>query len=97
MSKIQDENQKYEYSYPQAWPDGSEFSVYSTKDDGRVVLKHASGSAIEFKSDGSIMVKALGDIHLNSSTNEDSQTQVTADATTIVVDTDFNLDVRGRL
>jgi len=95
MSKIQDENQKYEYSYPQAWPDGSEFSVYSTKDDGRVVLRHASGSSIEFKSDGSIMVKALGDIHLNSSTNEESGTLVSADRTSVHVDTDFDLVVRG--
>ena len=92
--------QRYEYSFPQVWPDGSEFSVYSTKGSSRMVIKHASGSHIEFKPDGSIFIKALGDINLNSSTNEaadnrENSSAVPAQRTTIVVDTDLDLEVKG--
>lgn len=92
MSKITDEKQEYEYSFPQVWPDGSEFTVYSTKDNGRMVLRHTSGSHIEFKSDGSIFIKAIGDIHLNSSINEEEQGK---QKTSLVVDTDLNIKVNG--
>ena len=59
-AKIKDDEGKQQYmnSFPQVWPDGSEFSVYSSEGQRRMLIKHASGSHIEFKDDGSVIIKA---------------------------------------
>ena len=69
MSKIKDDAQKYMHSHTQVWEDGSEFSVYSTPGDQRMVLRHTSGSHLEFKSDGSIFVTAVKDFHFAAGMN----------------------------
>ena len=102
-SKIKDDNQEYEHSFPQVWPDGTEFSVYTTPDNQRTVLQHSSGSHIEFKADGSVFIKAIRDLHLNSSVNSApgggtgnaGSSTSESESTTIVIDTDLNLVVKG--
>ena len=66
-AKVQDERQEYQYSYPFITPSGHEFSFYDTPDNQRLVVKHSSGSHIEFKADGSVFIKAVGDLHQHSS------------------------------
>ncbi len=63
-----------------------------------MVLKHTSGSHVEFKSDGSIFIKAAKDLHTHSSVNS-SGGEVTrgADNTTSRQDTDYTWEVGGRL
>ena len=58
-SKIEDDKQEYQYSMPFISPSGHELSFYETPDNQRVVLRHTSGSHIEFKSDGSVFLKAV--------------------------------------
>ena len=53
-SKVEDDKQEYQYSMPFISPSGHELSFYETPDNQRVVLRHTSGSHIEFKSDGSV-------------------------------------------
>jgi len=97
-SKIKDDpqSQKYEYSFPQVWPDGSQFSVYSSPDNERMVIEHSSGSHIEFKADGSVFVKAVKGLHVNSSVNSSvSGEPQEGEASTISIDGDLHLKVEG--
>lgn len=98
--KLKDDpkKQEYQYSYPQVFPDGSQFSVYSSPDNGRVVLQHTSGSHIEFKADGSVFIKAVRDIHIDASVQNgaDGQTDKGSAASTISVEGDLNFDVEGK-
>ena len=68
----------------------------------RLVVKHASGSSIEFKADGSIFLKALKDIHTHSSVVSDQAggfdgSTKGADNTTNRIDTDYTWEIGGRL
>ena len=97
-SKIKDDKQEYQYAIPWVTPSGHEFTFYDTPENERLIVKHASGSRIEFKADGSVFITAVKDIHTHasilSSQNENAQA---ADSTTIRYDTDLNLVVQGRL
>ena len=68
-SKIRDTDQEYQYSQPFVTPSGHEFSFYDTPENERLVIKHTSGSHIEFKADGSVFIKAVKDLHTHSSVN----------------------------
>lgn len=97
-SKIKDDpqSQKYEFSFPQVWPDGSQFSVYSSPDNERMVIEHSSGSHIEFKADGSVFLKAVKGLHVNSSVNTSvSGEPQEGEASTISIDGDLHLKVEG--
>lgn len=97
-SKVSDTDQEYQYSYPFTTPSGHEFSFYDTPDNQRIVLKHASGSHIEFKADGSIFLKAVNDIHIQSSViGAGSDPVKGADKSTVRVDKDLAIDVSGKL
>jgi hypothetical protein len=101
-SKIDDDRQEYQYSMPFITPSGHELSFYETPENQRVVLKHTSGSHIEFKSDGSVFIKAVKDMHMHGSVlSEDKATAggtaKEADSTTMRWDTDLNLEVGGTL
>ena len=97
-SKIQDEKQEYQYSYPFITPSGHEFSFYDTPDNQRLVVKHSSGSHIEFKADGSVFIKAVGDLHQHSSVlSSQSAAAAGADNTTLRYDADLTIEVAGRL
>jgi hypothetical protein len=99
-SKIQDSDQEYQYSQPFVTPSGHEFSFYDTPDNERLVVKHTSGSHIEFKADGSIFIKAAKDLHTHASVNSSGSADGAAkgaDNSTLRYDTDHTLDVGGRL
>ncbi len=101
-SKIRDDKQEYQYSVPWITPSGHEISFYDTPDNQRLVLKHTSGSHIEFKTDGSVFLKAVKDMHIHgsvlSSTKENAGgTAEGADATTLRYDADLNIEVGGTL
>ncbi len=97
-SKIQDTNQEYQYSQPFVTPSGHEFSFYDTPENERLVIKHTSGSHIEFKADGTIFIKAVKDLHTHSSANSSGGAAAKdADNTTVRQDTDYTWEVGGRL
>ena len=97
-SKHQDEKQEYQYSYPFITPSGHEFSFYDTPDNQRLVIKHSSGSHLEFKADGSVFIKAVGDLHQHSSVlSSQSAASSGADNTTLRYDADLTIEVGGRL
>ena len=97
-SKIQDTEQQYQYSVPYITPSGHEVSFYDTPKNERVVIKHTSGSHIEFKPDGSVFIKAVKDIHTNSSILSDQAgNSGGADNTTNKIGTDHTIEVKGRL
>lgn len=97
-SKIQDTDQEYQYSQPFVTPSGHEFSFYDTPENERLVIKHTSGSHIEFKADGSVFIKAVKDLHTHSSVNSSGGAAAKeADNTTSRQDTDYTWDVGGRL
>ena len=52
-SKIKDDEQEYQFSLPFFSPSGHEFSFYDTPENERLVIRHTSGSHMEFKADGS--------------------------------------------
>ena len=91
--------QKYCYTNPITFPDGSEITVYSTPENRRMLIKHSSGSHIEFKNDGTLVVKAVKDLHLNSSVNSATMGDGNEDAsiTNIKAESDLNLNVAGKL
>ena len=97
-SKTQDDKQEFQYSLPYVSPSGHEFSFYDTPDNQRLVIRHTSGSHMEFKADGSVFIKAVGDLHTNSSVAS-SQAAMSkgADNTTLKYDTDLTMTVGGRL
>ncbi len=104
-SKIEDKKQEYSLSMMGPSfisPSGHEFAFYETEENERLVIKHASGSSVEFKSDGSVFIKAIKDLHMHSSALSDQAggfdgSAKGADATTLRYDTDLNLKVGGRL
>ena len=97
-SKIQDDAQEYQFSFPFVTPSGHEFSFYDTPNNQRLVMRHTSGSHMEFKADGTVFVKAVKDLHTHSSVaSSQSMTSGGADSTTQRHDTDLTLDVNGRL
>jgi hypothetical protein len=97
-NKISDTTQQYQYSYPFVTPSGHEFSFYDTPENQRLVIRHASGSSIEFKADGSIFIKAVGDLHTQSGVVASSDgSSGGSDVTTHRIDTDYAWEVAGKL
>ena len=97
-SKVTDTNQEYQYSYPFVTPSGHEFTFYDTPENERLVVKHTSGSHIEFKADGSVFIKSVKDVHTHTGANSSGAAVSNgADNTTLRVDTDYTMDVGGRL
>lgn len=104
-SKIEDSAQEYSLSMmgpSYISPSGHEFAFYDTKENERLVVKHASGSSIEFMSDGSVFIKSIKDLHTHSSVLSDQAgafdgSKKGADSTTNRIDTDYVWDVGGRL
>lgn len=97
-SKVKDTKQEYQFSQPFITPSGHEISVYDTPGNARVVIKHTSGSHLEFKDDGTVFLKAVGDIHTHSgviSSQEDSDKG--SDTSTLRVDTDYAMHIGGKL
>lgn len=100
--QIKDEKQEYQYGSGFTTPSGHEFQYYDTPDNQRLILKHASGSHIEFKADGSIIVKSLKDLHMHSSivsSANDGQAGASggSDVTTNFIGTNYTIDVQGAL
>jgi len=97
-SKIEDDKQEYQYTIPWVTPAGHEFTFYDTPENERLIVKHSSGSRIEFKADGSIFLISVKDIHQHSSilSSQSGEAQG-ADASGLRYDTDLNLVVQGRL
>jgi len=97
--QIKDSEQEYQYSGGFTTPSGHEFHYYDTPKNERFVIKHASGSHIEFKSDGSVIIKSLKDLHMHSSIVSDATESKNggADTTTQKIDTNYTLDVTGTL
>ena len=101
-SQIPDTKQEYQFSVPWITPSGHELSFYDTPENQRLVVRHTSGSAIEFKTDGSVFIKAIKDLHMHGSAlsqpaTDGGGTAGGADTTTMRYDTDFNLEVGGTL
>lgn len=104
-SKIKDDKQEYSLSQmgpSYVSPSGHELSFYDTEENERMVVKHASGSHIEFKADGSVFLKAMKDLHWHTSPLSDQHGTFDgsvdgADCTSIRQDTDMAIDVGGRL
>ena len=97
-SKIKDDKQEYQYAIPWVTPSGHEFTFYDTPENERLVIKHASGSRLEFKADGSVFLTSVKDMHTHASIlSSQSESAQAADSTTIRYDTDLNLVVQGRL
>ena len=66
-SKIKDDKQEYQYTIPWVTPGGHEFTFYDTPENERLVIKHSSGSRLEFKADGSVFLTAIKDMHTHAS------------------------------
>jgi len=97
-SKIQDDKQEYQYSMPWVTPSGHEFTFYDTPDNERLLIRHASGSHIEFKADGTIFLKSIKDIHTHSGVlSAQAADDQGSDNTTNRQDTDYTWEVGGRL
>ena len=104
-SKIEDDKQEYGLSMmgpSYVSPSGHELSFYETEENERLVVKHASGSQIEFMSDGSVFIKAIKDLHMHQSVLSDqaggfSGSTKGADSSTQRTDTDMTIEVKGRL
>lgn len=97
-TKISDDEQEYQFSHPFISPAGHEFSFYDTPGNERLVIRHTSGSHIEFKADGSIFVKAVKDIHTHSGVlSSDSNTEKGSDVNTIRTNNDYAIEVGGKL
>ena len=97
-SKIDDDRQEYQYSLPFVTPSGHEFTFYDTPENERLVIKHSSGSRLEFKADGSVFLQPVKDFHQHSSIlSSQSLTAKPADSSTLRYDTDLNLVVQGKL
>ena len=103
-SQIEDEKQEYQFSVPWITPSGHELSFYDTPENQRLVLKHTSGSHIEFKTDGSVFIKAIKDLHVNASVASEQQPgpggaqgASGSDASTMRFEADLELEVQGTL
>lgn len=97
-SKVKDTTQEYQFSKPFVTPSGHEVSVYDTPGNARVVVKHTSGSHIEFKDDGTVYLKSVGDIHTHSSViSSQENADKGSDTSTLRVDTDYAIQVGGKL
>ena len=98
-NQYEDTNQEYQHSFPQMWPDGTEFTVYTTPENKRTILKHSSGSHIEFKNDGTVVIKAVGDLHVNSSVNSSPVGDGNEDASASLwnCESDLHINVAGKL
>lgn len=98
-SKVQDSFQEYQYSVPWISPSGHEFSFYDTPLNERLVIKHSSGSHVEFKADGSVFIKAVKDLHTHTGALSDQNGNggQGADSTTFRTDRDYTWEVGGRL
>jgi hypothetical protein len=98
MAKIKDDKQEYQYSIPFVTPSGHEFTFYDTEDNQRLLIRHASGSHIEFKADGTVFIKSVKDIHTHGSAlSKGSDVERGSEMTTLRYDADLTLDVTGRL
>lgn len=96
--QIKDEKQEYQYAGGFTTPAGHSFEWYDTEENERLLIRHSSGSHMEFKADGSIMVKALKDIHTHGSIlSKGGGGEQSADTTTTRYDTDHTLEVGGTL
>ena len=91
--------QDYAYAFPFITPSGHEFSFYDTPENQRVVLKHTSGSALEFKADGSVVLVTVKDFHVHHSvlSNQTTTPGEGGDQCLALYDTDFDLEVGGKL
>jgi hypothetical protein len=104
-SKVEDDKQDYSLSMmgpSYISPSGHELAFYETEENERLVVKHASGSSIEFMSDGSVFIKSIKDLHMHGSVLSDQANGFEggvkgADSTTMRYDTDLTLEVGGRL
>lgn len=98
-NQYEDTKQEYQHSFPQVWPDGTEFTVYTTPDNCRTILKHSSGSHIEFKNDGTVAIKAVKDLHINSSVNSSPVGDGNEDASASEwkCESDLSIEVAGKL
>lgn len=97
-AKVTDTNQEYQYSMPFVTPSGHELSFYDTPENERLVVKHTSGSHIEFKADGSVFIKAVKDIHTFSGANASGGASAAqTDNSTIRQDTDYSMEIGGAL
>ena len=99
-SKVKDNQgeQKQRYANVHVFPDGSSIEVYSSPDNSRLRIRHSSGSHLEFKADGSVFLKAMKDMHVNpSAVSKQNMEQKGSDKTTMRFDTDYVMDVKGRL
>ena len=66
--KLKDDGQEYQYVTPiMQSPGGHEIMLYDTPGNKKIIIRHASGSAIEFTDDGSIIFIAKGDIQFRGS------------------------------
>lgn len=97
-SKVKDTKQEYQFSQPLITPSGHEISFYDTPGNARVVIKHTSGSHIEFKDDGTVFLKAVGDIHTHSSViSSQKNSDKGSDTSTLRVDSDYAMHIGGKL
>ncbi len=101
-AKIKDDEGKqlYSRSFPEVFPDGSEISVYSSEDNSRVLIKHKSGSHIEFKNDGSVFIKANKDLLVHCGVESETLgngSNENASISSIHCDSDLLLNVAGEL
>ena len=103
-SQIEDTKQEYQFSVPWVSPSGHQISLYDTPGNQRLVVKHTSGSHMEFKTDGSVFLKAVKDMHIHGSVMSEAAAGAGgnagasgSDATTLRYDADFNIEVGGTL
>ena len=98
-SKIKDDKQEYQYSYPFVTPSGHEFTFYDTPENERLIVKHSSGSHIEFMADGSVQIRAVTDIHQIQGVMSSAATgsEQGSDVSLQRVDTDHTIEVGGKL
>lgn len=97
-SKTSDDEQEYQFSHPFITAAGHEFSFYDTPGNERLVIRHTSGSHIEFKADGSVFIKAVKDIHTHSGVlSSDSNSEKGSDTNTLRTNNDYAMEIGGKL
>lgn len=91
--KIRDEGQQYQHVTPiMQSAGGHEIMMYDTPGDKKIIIRHASGSGIEFTNDGSIIFIAKKDIHFRG-----SRDPATSNNSVRKIDNDDTYDVATKL
>ena len=95
-SKVSDTKQEYQYA-TLCDPSGHEFTFYDTPENETWYVSTPVVLTSSPMLDGSVFTATVKDVHTQQCTSAQAETTKGADATTNRIDTDYTMDVGGRL